>query len=279
MAKQFRRIPMKVVILAPDEKLPSGNDPRARIASGLPEILREAGIEFTIHPVPLKDSDSSSGVPLETLKEIYDVYNGLEGTDLVHNLVGIPALLLAAHLKVPILTTFCGPPDGIALALANAASPRRFFNAVDAIEIPEGVHFLETFRTEKMAAQIPVLYEKIHALTRREDQRPWGYYVVLSDEPDHKVKRIVVRPGKRLSLQRHRRRSEHWHVVQGKALVTLNGQQIPLEAGESVDIPRGAAHRIQNPGKRDNLVFIEVQRGDYFGEDDIERLEDDYGRA
>ena len=111
-----------------------------------------------------------------------------------------------------------------------------------------------------------------------EDHRPWGYYQVLSDEPDHKVKRIVIFPGQRLSLQRHRLRMEHWHFVQGCAVVTLNKEEIPVCAGQSVDIPQGAWHRITNSSK-DNVVFIEVQRGDYFGEDDIERLEDDYGRA
>ena len=111
----------------------------------------------------------------------------------------------------------------------------------------------------------------------QEDHRPWGFYIVLSDEPDHKVKRIVVYPGKRLSLQRHRRRSEHWHIVNGEALVTLNDKEIPLKKGKSVDIPVGAAHRIKNTGT-ENLVFIEIQQGDYFGEDDIERLEDDFGR-
>jgi len=112
---------------------------------------------------------------------------------------------------------------------------------------------------------------------REKDHRPWGFYVVLSDEHDHKVKRIVVYPGKRLSLQRHRHRSEHWHVVNGEALVSLNDREIPLKKGESVDIPVGSAHRIENTGTED-LVFIEIQRGDYFGEDDIERLEDDFGR-
>ena len=112
-----------------------------------------------------------------------------------------------------------------------------------------------------------------------EGRRPWGYYVVLADNPDHKVKRIVVFPGERLSLQRHQRRSEHWHIVKGNAIVSLNGQQIPLETGGSVDIPKGATHRIENPQTDENVVFIEIQRGDYFGEDDIERLEDDYGRT
>jgi len=110
------------------------------------------------------------------------------------------------------------------------------------------------------------------------DQRPWGNYQVLADEPDHKVKRIVVYPGKRLSLQRHRQRAEHWYLIAGQGLVTRDREAISLTAGEAVDIPRGARHRIENLGPLD-VVFIEVQTGDYFGEDDIERFEDDYGRA
>ncbi len=112
----------------------------------------------------------------------------------------------------------------------------------------------------------------------REDRRPWGHYVVLEDAPDHKVKRIVVLPGKRLSLQRHRKRGEHWYVIEGEAVVTLDGRDIPLKAGQAVDIPRSGWHRIRNPGAGP-LAFIEVQTGEYFGEDDIERSEDDYGRV
>jgi len=110
-----------------------------------------------------------------------------------------------------------------------------------------------------------------------EDHRPWGYYQVYADEADHKVKRIVVYPGKRLSLQRHQRRAEHWYVLSGEALVTRDDRDIHLVAEQSIDIPRGAIHRVANPGDRD-MAFIEVQTGDYFGEDDIERLEDDFGR-
>lgn len=112
----------------------------------------------------------------------------------------------------------------------------------------------------------------------RPDNRPWGSFTVLSDAADSKVKRIVVDPEHRLSYQRHQRRSEHWFVVSGSAVVTLDGVDRPLSAGEAVDIGRGAAHRITNTGP-DVVVFIEVQTGDYFGEDDIERLDDDYGRA
>jgi mannose-6-phosphate isomerase len=110
-------------------------------------------------------------------------------------------------------------------------------------------------------------------------ERPWGNYTVLSDDaPDHKIKRIVVHPGKRLSYQRHARRAEHWFIVSGHAQVTLDGNVSELVPGQAIDIPMGAAHRIANDGGAD-VVFIEVQHGTYFGEDDIVRLEDDFGRA
>ncbi|HOK06142.1 MAG TPA: phosphomannose isomerase type II C-terminal cupin domain [Syntrophales bacterium] len=123
----------------------------------------------------------------------------------------------------------------------------------------------------------PAAVREERSFEMERGDRPWGYYVVLADEEDHKVKRIVVRPNRRLSLQRHRRRDEHWFVLAGEGVITLGDREITVGPGDSVDIPRGTAHRIAAVGKED-LRYIEVQRGDYFGEDDIERLEDDYGR-
>jgi len=122
------------------------------------------------------------------------------------------------------------------------------------------------------------MHKTAGSLVLEEDHRPWGYYQVILNEPNLKIKKIFVYPGKRLSLQRHKRRAEHWFIIQGKAIVTLNENEIHLETGMSVDIPRGSFHRIMNAGT-ENLAFIEVQTGDYFGEDDIERVEDDYGRV
>lgn len=113
---------------------------------------------------------------------------------------------------------------------------------------------------------------------REFDRRPWGTYTVLEEAPTFKVKRIEVLPGKRLSYQKHAQRAEHWVVVQGTAKVTLDGKEIIIGLGEAIDIPIGAAHRVENPGAED-LIFIEVQRGNYLGEDDIVRLQDDYGRT
>jgi mannose-6-phosphate isomerase-like protein (cupin superfamily) len=112
---------------------------------------------------------------------------------------------------------------------------------------------------------------------RETDERPWGSYVVLDETGDHKVKRIVVQAHKRLSLQVHRLRSEHWFVVRGTGSVTIGDKVLSVGAGDSVDIPVGTAHRVENTGDTE-LVFVEVQHGESFGEDDIVRIEDDFGR-
>jgi mannose-6-phosphate isomerase len=110
------------------------------------------------------------------------------------------------------------------------------------------------------------------------EERPWGSFTVLVDADTHKVKTITVDPGQRLSYQKHARRAEHWFVVEGTATVTLDDVVHTVPTGGAIDIPTGAAHRMQNTGDQP-LVFIEVQQGDYFGEDDIVRLQDDYGRS
>lgn len=114
-------------------------------------------------------------------------------------------------------------------------------------------------------------------MEREIDHRPWGMYEVLDAGEGFKVKRIEVKPGQRLSLQSHERRSEHWVVVRGVALVTRDKEEITVATGEHIDIPQGARHRIMNPGG-EKMIFVEVQSGEYLGEDDIVRYEDDYGR-
>ena len=108
-------------------------------------------------------------------------------------------------------------------------------------------------------------------------ERPWGKYYVLADEPHYKLKRIEVLPGKRLSYQYHHHRQEFWTIVEGEANVVLDEEDHPLVYGESIFIPQGAKHRIENRSEK-LLVFVEVQTGTYFGEDDIIRIEDDFGR-
>lgn len=138
----------------------------------------------------------------------------------------------------------------------------------------------ERFSVERMVTEYMTVYQQILEAEKpraRHATPPWGRWEVLLDEPTYKVKRITVLSDKRLSYQKHFKREEHWTIVQGEALVTLDGREIPLQAGATIHIPCETAHRIANPGPHE-LVFIEVQRGTYFGEDDIVRLQDDYGR-
>ena len=110
------------------------------------------------------------------------------------------------------------------------------------------------------------------------ETRPWGSFHVLDEQPGFKVKRIVVTKGGRLSLQSHKHRSEHWTVVNGTATVTVGEKVVAMTRGQSIDIPLGAKHRLEN--LHEGLVeIIEVQFGDYLGEDDIIRYDDAYARS
>ena len=110
-----------------------------------------------------------------------------------------------------------------------------------------------------------------------ESVRPWGRYEVLQESDHHKVKCIYVSPGCRLSYQRHQKRAEHWYITQGSGQVTIDGKISAVSPGSVIDIAINQLHRIANTGDIE-LIFIEVQTGTYFGEDDIERIEDDFGR-
>ena len=114
---------------------------------------------------------------------------------------------------------------------------------------------------------------KIHKIVHR----PWGSYEVLMEDRNYKIKRIIVKPNKRLSLQKHFHRNEHWIVVSGSAIVKVENREFILNQNESTYIPMGNIHRLENQGKI-NLIIIEVQVGEYLGEDDIIRLEDDFNR-
>ena len=109
------------------------------------------------------------------------------------------------------------------------------------------------------------------------EERPWGSWHVIDVNHGYKIKRIHVNPGSRLSLQSHEHRSEHWVVIQGQATCEIDGTSSTIEHGESIDVGLGATHRLANQGSEE-LIIIEVQLGEYTGEDDIQRYEDDYGR-
>jgi mannose-1-phosphate guanylyltransferase len=134
--------------------------------------------------------------------------------------------------------------------------------------------------SQKVKQVVDVLKSRKSELTETfpRVERPWGNYAVLHEETGYKVKRIEVKCGQRLSLQRHEHREEHWTVVAGAAVVQVEKSRLQLGIGQSVMIPRGSVHRLENPGSTP-VVIVETQLGDYLGEDDIVRLEDDYLRG
>lgn len=160
------------------------------------------------------------------------------------------------------LTVLLGADDLVVVATSDAVMvvPRDKSEMVKAL-----VRDLETASRAEADASPQVL-------------RPWGQFESIDGGERYKVKRITVAPGARLSLQKHRRRAEHWVVVRGEALVTIDDVRKRLHANESAYIPVGAVHRLENPGEAP-LEIIEVQCGDYLGEDDIVRIEDDYSRS
>ena len=207
--------------------------------------------------------------------------------DLIHNhLNGLP-LTYMKMTSTPVLTSIYEALSPQVLPLYQKYNGWAYYLAVDDVVRQPELNYIATIRhdleaeggsTDRIVEDYLQVYARIRAQRHREDHRPWGYYRVLEDELDHKVKRIVVYPGARLSLQRHRHRSEHWMILQGRAEITRNEELLAMASGQAIDIPQGAWHRVRNPGT-ENLALIEVQTGDYFGEDDIERAEDDYGRV
>ena len=147
------------------------------------------------------------------------------------------------------------------------------------IETPDVVLVAHRDRAQDVKRVVDALRERNHPSVEHHQTviRPWGSFTVLEDAPDCKVKRLVVKPGQVLSLQLHHRRTEHWTVVHGTAKVRVGEREFLLHRNESTYIPIETVHRLENPTDED-IALIEVQCGDYFGEDDIERLEDRYGR-
>lgn len=175
-----------------------------------------------------------------------------------------PAPIMIQHLLPDVISASSGvSPDGENMLLAGEAgpaspAPRRPINNLSPAVACDAAGAME---------ESPAKY-----------LRPWGFYQSLIIGPRYQVKRIVVEPGGRLSLQKHFHRSEHWVVVEGTALVTCDDNTTLLHETESVFLPAGSLHRLENPG-RIAITIIEVQSGPYLGEDDILRLEDSYGRS
>ncbi len=226
--------------------------------------------------------------------ELKTFAHGLTDIDLIHNHAGLWPLACLADAKLPIVTSLHAAPGPTERAFVATLTPPPTFVACGVTATAMDRSALSPLRVatelkpglavEATVAVLESLYAKTlerwrtHLANTRFDERPWGRYWVLDDQPTFKVKRITVDPGQRLSYQRHKRRAEHWLFVAGRSKVTLDGVDTELGPGQDVRIPAGTAHRIENLGS-EPATFVELQRGDYFGEDDIERLSDDYGRT
>ena len=148
------------------------------------------------------------------------------------------------------------------------------------VDTPDAVLVCDRHASQKVKDVVNELKRRGHDTHRlhRTVARPWGTYTTLQEGRNFKIKRIEVKPGAALSLQMHHHRSEHWVVVSGAAQITNGEREFLINANESTYIPAGHKHRLTNPGIID-LVMIEVQSGEYLGEDDIVRFDDIYGRA
>ncbi len=226
-------------------------------------------------------------VPLTCLDGLSRFFRTADNYGLVFNYIGLVPLLMSGITETPMLTVLNSEKHRqLDKFYDSFASTSHFVwcEQSDTADHPLPCHEINFDESDSRDVATIIANGLVQAgkellqRLKKEDHRPWGYYVVLSDLDDHKVKRIVVYPRKRLSLQSHKRRSEHWMVVSGKGAVTLDSREIELKPGDSVDIPVGTRHRMTNR-EDEPVVFIEVQTGDYFGEDDIQRYEDDFGRA
>ena len=199
----------------------------------------------------------------------------VEDRSLVEHQLGRLGVIPAAIVWQPRVHSTASAVAAAALAIGGDRSDALLL--VLSCDVPEGSSFLVSRRVvlAELSTPVPALTEAVVGAVVR---RPWGTYRSVDVGPQHQVKRLVVEPGHRLSLQRHQRRSEHWVVVQGTAAIVCGEEARVLHENESAFIPVGCAHRLENPGSSP-LHLVEVQVGDYLGEDDIERLADDYGRS
>jgi mannose-6-phosphate isomerase len=269
--------------------LVSETNPAARVAAlerWLVQGLPAQGIVVTRFACPASAAEEA--------RVLIELSQRASQFELVHSLLGPRTLLWSRSLAAPIvLTQFAGdelppPPLGgarparerVFLVSERAQRPQPGRVLLGQIAPPGGTspQELEALSQAYARAYRTALEQDRRArLDGEHDARPWGEYFVLEDAPGFKVKRIEVKPGQRLSYQKHAQRSEHWMIVRGEALVVLDGVEHRLRAGQTIDIPAGTAHRIGNPGLGP-LSFVEVQTGPYLGEDDIVRLQDDYKR-
>jgi len=247
---------MKIFFLTPYHGEAPASDDVTRIAAALPKI----DATVTTGTLDLRGVDLDA-MPLDKARSLFEKHHGrMAAADIIHSFSRAALLLrplFPATLIVTILDT-----EAVASFLPRPGEPG--IEMLPVAECRDGATLLGHYRR--------ILNNK-----KRHDTRPWGSWESLRLMDDHKVKHIYVAPGEKLSLQLHHRRSEVWTVVAGSGTITVGDKALPAGPGQVFIIGKEQIHRAE--GGPDGLHFIEVQTGDYLGEDDIVRLEDRYGRS
>lgn len=247
---------MKIFFLTPDRTERATGDDIVQIAAALPQI----DATVTTGTLDLRGVDIDA-LPLDKARSLFEKHHGrMAAADIIHSF-SRAALILRPLFPATLIVTI---PD------QNEVSPF----------LPRpgepGIEMLPASACRD-AATLLAHYRRILNNKKRHDTRPWGSWESLRLMNDHKVKHIYVAPGEKLSLQLHHRRSEVWTVVAGSGTITVGDKALPANPGQVFLIGKEQVHRAE--GGPDGLHFIEVQTGDYLGEDDIVRLEDRYGRS
>lgn len=239
---EFLRIPMQAMLAIPEDSIDYAVMEKSQNVKVVPSDIQWSDVgsfEALSEELP-KDADGNTQNAHSLLLNARD--NLILGDERVIALIDVEGLMVIDTAD--------------ALLIAPKGSGQKIKQVVDQLK--------------RQGSELPAIHQTAH--------RPWGTYTVLESADKYKIKRIVVKPGKRLSLQKHLHRSEHWVVVSGTATVTVGDQTQLVRPNESTYIPIGEVHRLENNGRLD-LVLIEAQVGEYTGEDDIIRLEDIYGRT
>ena len=223
------------------------------------------------------DAVSIDHAVMEQLNELFVVpwkkgWSDLGSWDAVWRQKGDGAVTEGSAIAIDCEDTFLSSSAGqplVGIGLSN----------IVAVAFPDAVLVTTRQETQNVGQAVELLAAKGYAQAEEfpRDHRPWGWFETLAIEDRFRVKRLVVKPGARLSLQSHQRRAEHWVVVEGTAQITIGETERRLSENQSIYVPVGTRHRLENKSKS-NLVIIEVQTGAYLEEDDIERYEDDYSR-
>ncbi len=275
---------MRVAIILPTAKESSSSfDGLKKSIPILIDGLKKRGADITIFAPDTTGFSLDTDLRAVECLHLANVFEQADDFDIIHNHYDFMPLAFNDLIAPPMMTTIYEPLSKNDIKVYKRYNSRVFYINDTNSPVAQELDYIATIDhnatdPRKMIDAYIKAYEFVIENESWESRRPWGRYTVLSDTREQKAKLVHVNPGKRLSLQRHKHRYEHWHILRGEARVILNDAEHNLKTGDSINIEPGDIHRIKNTGD-DIMTFFEVQTGSYLGEDDIERLEDDYSRT